>query len=402
MPRKSGVNFVNGSLFSVSVQTPQNRVVVREFVCDSTVSQTMTLLRKVTTTGDVIPDRVLAQPVAICRQGFLLVAQFVTQHIKYVQFLLVDILAKEYFVFRDTVKHFMRDFAFAESIQCCLSPDHHMMVLRLPRGIMRPHKSSLSLTVCKRNSNQPIAMHNPILGTEKFPVQDRKFYMLTFDPRFPRRLLSMHPNDQCTKCIVQLRDQIAQTTVVQKVISLGKLERSCLPFTPESYFHNSDDYDSEDSEDESLMSPISFQLVSCNMEYCRTGDRIILCCRVVDSLKRVYLRLFIIDADTFSCIREISHQLCETIHATEPFQIRFTTCDSQVYVQQVMKSVGLEPQLAKPMAWSANIPRQLSLLARCRAKVLQCLKPGAELMSLPLPSSLIRYLEFNFRSTCTT
>ncbi|KAK7503166.1 hypothetical protein BaRGS_00005431 [Batillaria attramentaria] len=398
MPRQT-VAFVNGSLFSVSTQADAGTVVVREFFKDASKPGGMSLRRELTANGSIISDRVLAQPIVICCQGNLVVAQFVIQHAQQVHFFVIDLAERKYFIFHDTNRHFIRDCAIMEGVMCSLSPDHHLMILRLPRSVMaRPHKSSLTLTVKKNDPSQPISIINQITGTERFRLQDRRFYMLAFDPRCPRRLVSLSLNEYCTKCLVMARDQDSQTTIVQKVLPLGQL---CVSRPISGNIENSEqsceqsDGDSDassESEDDSFDPPLAFHLISCSMEYCRMGDIIALCCCVVDSAENYYLRLFLLDSDSFSCIRQISQPIkkCEKL-SEEPFQISFSSCDSQVVVQAPLKCDACASHVT---LCRAGVPRELSLRGQCRVAVLRSLPPGGDIKSLPLPSALIEFLLF--------
>lgn len=387
----SGV--VDGSLWKISVST-KNKVctVTAEEYQPPVDNYGLKLLRQVRVSGDVIQGRVLSCPKAICRQGNILVSQFVTHKNPYIQFLVIDLVKEQCFAFCDTVRHFRRSYALMGAVECCLSPDLHMMLLRLPRVVARSHTSSLALVAKTRCPAKPMAIEdNPIDLTDRFRFHDRKLCMLLFDPRFPRRLVSMQVSEFCTKCIVLSKDQVTDTTVLKKSVPLGQLNASQILVAENLLSHDdaNDDSDSDDSDD-SYDPLLVFSTISCKAEYSRSADRIILCCFVEDSLHGgMYVRVFVFDADTFSCIAKYFQSLDpgDPTESVDAFQIIFSPCDAKVHVMLPGSDPG-------QMLCTIDLRKPLSLQNFCRSSILNCLSEARDVRSLPLPPSLKKYLQF--------
>ena len=386
---------VDGSLWDISVVT-------RQKVCTVTVKEyqppvdnlDLRLLLQVQVCGDVIQGRVLSWPKAICRQGNILVSQFVTHSNPYIQFLVIDLVKEACFVFCDTVRHFRRSYALMGSVECCLSPDLHMMLLRLPRVVARAHTSSLALVAKARYPGRPMAIKdNPIDVTDRFRFQDRKLCMLLFDPRFPRRLVSLQVSEFCTKCSVLSRDQDTDTTVLKKLVLLGQLNASQIAVGDSNNAVNHDrDSDSGDDSDDSDTPFLAFKTCSCKAEYSRSADRMVLCCFMEDTLHGgMYVRVFVFDSDTFTCIAKYFQSLdtCDPTESAGSFQIAFSPCDSRVHVMLPGPELG-------HLVCSVDICKPVSLRNFGRAAILNCLTDSRDVDALPLPPSLKKYLQFRW------
>ncbi|KAK7108801.1 uncharacterized protein [Littorina saxatilis] len=385
----SGV--VDGSLWNISVTTKNKECVITAEEYQPPVdNHDLKLLRQVQVSGDIIQGRVLSWPKAICRQGNILVSQFVTHKNPYIQFLVIDLVKETCFAFCDTVRHFRRSYALMGSVECCLSPDLHMMLLRLPRVVARAHTASLALVARARCPTRPMGVvDNPVDVTDRFRFQDRKLCMLLFDPRFPRRLVSMQVSEFCTKCLVLSRDQETETTILKKSLLLGQLSASQISVAENSLSHDDFNEDSDDSDD--AYDPLLvFKTVSCKAEYSRNADRIVLCCFVEDSLHGgMYARVFVFDADNFSCIAKYFQSLDpgDPSEAVSVFQIVFSPCDTRVHVM-------LPSSDQAQLLCSIDIRNPVSLRNFCRSCILSSMSDARDVAALPLPPSLKKYLQF--------
>lgn len=388
------INFCGGRYISAEIDLPDGALIT-EYVPQS--HGELKPLRTDRITGGRLPHPIIGFPQIICYEGNLVVVQLLVGREIYIHFLVIDLSAKQYFVFKDDVKHFKPDMLLKGSIQCHLSPDGHCLLLRLPVSVLRPRAASLSLTAKKLHGDEPISAENPVLSTSKLhKFQDRKFKMIAFDPRFPRRLLSMKPNEYCTRCEILVQDLITRSIIFNKTVPLpdpvdllhrhSAQQRTRCSAADEEVNSNCDS-------DEEHEGQYYLDLVSCTTEYSRAGDRIVMCCHVAAGQNLQYLRVLIFDSDLFMCIDQHTHKLPSSmdLKTTKPFLISFTPCDSKINVFQFIGNCG-KIRYTLP---GITIPRNITLQAICRIALLRNLQPGRDLSFLPMPCFFVHYLHFN-------
>lgn len=379
--------YVQGRFINIHTYFTERKFALREFEAIPNFEST-TISRKYMVVkychyfsmpSDFEIGRMMGQMTCIGCVGDIFIAQYVTsdKHARFVKFVVIDRRSKQVTAFEDTHHFFHRDSATVSPLECLLSPDKMVCLLRLPQSILSPKKWS-KLLICKKTQEQePVGHQNPIIGTSPSSFRDRKFQLMSFDPQHPSKLLTVLLDSYCSKCKFSMHDFHVRKDVLQcsRKLYLTKQEKET----------GSD----SDSEDEELR---YFFLQDCSMTYCRSGDTILISCTVIDNMSNKFLNVYFFNSTTLKLVGSEEFSLSSfQLKKHEMLVPVFSVCDSKVTFWLMEREQAEFTQL-----FTCNVPKPINLKSFCRSVINQAIARNMYSQStLPLPPSLIKYVHFS-------
>ncbi|ESO83946.1 hypothetical protein LOTGIDRAFT_155249 [Lottia gigantea] len=379
----------------IEITVDKNRqfLYVQEFFLDSSMKITE---QKCQTQTVTLPDyfkleRIIGKPICIGCHGDLYIIQYITQSVKYIQFIALDTLSNYIQCFNDTQHFFTKDFASIQPLRCHISLDYSTILLRLPQDIETQKRWTMILKVKTKFPEKPVGLENEVIGTEKFEIRDRKFHLLAF--QHDGNILTADLEEYCARCRFTIHNSQTGEAILQKVHK--KNARTCSGC--EQYISTGNSSDSEDD------SPLEFySILKCSMCFNRKGNILIIYSICVSNLYRIQCKFDFYDAETLEAVSIIEMDIVNSIVNAKSIKKLFfsaivSPCDSKLQIWAYncgSTSFTKCTEVKMPLVNLCEVP---TLQMKCREVILASMniadiKAFQKLQTLP--ASLWKYLKF--------
>ena len=330
----------------------------------------------------LVNDRIIGRITCIACSGSVFVLQYITQKSKFIRFLLINAACADTLVvpFEDTEHYFHKDFTAVCPVECLINAGLTRAIFRLPQPIMSSRKWSKMLTAnLELSSDEKFNL----LKLTCEGLRDRRNQAVAFHPRHPDEVVHILLNEYGSTCKINVYNLKTRTIKLQAEYRLDIKEM------PNDGTSESNDSDSNEESD-------TPSLVQCNMDFCKSGEFIVLCCNLKLNLSRreQQLKLHIISAHSLQLVRTENQTLqgSRGIISNMTRQLItpvFSPCDSKVDLWFL--EIG-KPH--KPLDFQMRLPKIPNLQGLCRETILKACHIE-EVEKLPLPPKLHQYLKFN-------
>ncbi len=329
----------------------------------------------------IMKDRIIGKITCIACSGSVFVLQYITKISRFIQFLLLHASSDNTLMvpFEDEEHYFHRDFIAVCPVECLINYGLKKVIFRLPQPIMSSRKWSKMLTAnLDLSSNEKTnALKITCEG-----LRDRRNQAVAFHPHHPDEVVHVLLNEYGSVCKINLYN------LKTKKIRLQTEYRFDTKETPNDRASESDDSDNYEE------SGTPF-LVQCNVDFCKSGEFLVLCCSVKSNFTKSeqQLKSYVISANTLQLVRAESLTLRGSLevitnHTKQLIAPVFSSCDSSVDLWFL--EMGKPP---KPLNFKMRLPKTPNLQGLCRETIIKaCLEENVE--NLPLPPKLHQYLKF--------
>ncbi|KAI0220445.1 hypothetical protein LSAT2_028051 [Lamellibrachia satsuma] len=333
--------------------------------------------------------RIIGRPIVIGCRSNTMVLQYLSDNWPIVRFLLVNIKSGTVKSLEDSERYFLQQFVAICPIECLISPGFSKILFRLPQPIMNTRSWSKLLSTDMSVDSDGICHVGDIKAD---CLSDRQNQGVAFDPRRPCCVTFLMVDEYCTKCELRTYDVSTKMTLLQNSCRLSR-------FKPVQTEHEETSDDS--GSDEEVQEPDRYRfLLKCYVDYCKSGDVIVLCCVVKDgglTSRKLYSCLYFFNSDTLQLMNtaitevpvEIFSRRCLFDARKHWFGLIFNAADTKVSVCFLEYGTCVE----NPPILTVSLPKTHQLKAMCRQVILQACTVGS-LDKLPLPGSLINFLHF--------
>jgi hypothetical protein len=287
--------------------------------------------------------------------------------------------------------YFKRNFYMIGPLECLVSPNKKVLLFRLPQNLMTCKKWSRIQLATFDESFNSVEFKPAVADIHRCALQDRRFQALAFNPRNSAMLVLVLVDEFCSKCKFRIYDFIQAKEVFLKIHRLG--DRSTTIHTTKGQDLDDDNActDTDSSDEDNTY----YHLQQCSVAITRDTDVIILCCIVIDNRQTPYVKMYLYGSDDLHCVASFQQNVSGPISAPtirllqdEPYTLVISTCDSTMAVW----NRSLYTPTPK-CVFVAKIPHKVCLKSLCR-KVIQRHTDTSEICNLPLPRSLLDYLQF--------
>ena len=336
-------------------------------------------------------------PIVIGCRGNVMILQYISNNWPIIRFLLVNLKTVTGHCLEDSERYFLQQFVTKCPIECLISPNITKILFRLPQPIMTTRSWSKLLSADVSVDNDGICQYSDIKADG---FTDRQNQAVAFDPRQPCCVSFLTVDDCCTNCQLQIYDVGTKTTLMQNSCKLSR-------FRPVSSDRGegSDDAGSDGETQDRYRF-----LLKCHMDYCKSGEVIVLCCVVKEdgglTSRKLFSHVYFFDSDTLALMSTASTEVPLEIFSRRGlfdarkhwFGLVFDAADTTVSVSFLEYGTCVQ----NPHILTVSLPKRhrLNLKSMCREVILQTCHVGS-IGKLPLPCSLIDFLRFQ-QTFCTT
>lgn len=319
---------------------------------------------KIALPGRITGNRILGKPLCIgCRNNFY-VFQCATATNKYIQFFSVDAETNTVKVFEDSTKYFPRTVVTIAPIECHISQDREITLLRLPQEVLRPNSYSnilIALNISNSETDTCTVLKSVLL--------DRQLTCVKFYPTKPQMLFCVHIDNMGLKCVLQKYDMTSQ--------NLMDSDNHCINVL------NSNRNGCVGSPDNQVLS-----LNQTTLNFNKTADLILFTCFPSE---KTFLAMYAFDTSTL----KISFSVQVNVNFKYDQKVLLSTevslCNSKLNVYKSQKSEHSMKKIA-----SIDFPVITNLKSIVRTRILQDFT-GDRLKYVmdSLPGQLQSYLTYN-------
>ncbi|CAC5391382.1 unnamed protein product [Mytilus coruscus] len=338
---------VENKLVNTAIDKRSQDLIITEFIPQSDGTSRITR-NAVVLPREITSKRIIGQPICIGCKGSFHVFQFICTTVSHIQFFCVDVEEKSVNVFKDSVCYFSRDIMTVAPIECHISTDKKLILLRLPQNVLK----------LNRYANILLTVNSGICNIVKSKLHDKKYTCVRFLPQYPSQLLMVEFNNISTKCHLRIYDMTTQEVKAVKdhcinTFSIGNIDG---------------DYSADScSEENTVMS-----LCQTSLLFDRICDLIFLTCfPTVNTFVAVFgFKAETLEA-TFSYKINVNLK-CSKINVlgTNIFSTAMSNCSTMVNVYRLSKSQQ-NSGLIQQTVTSVKLPVMLNLKFQVRAVILQ-------------------------------
>ncbi|XP_071135708.1 uncharacterized protein [Mytilus edulis] len=367
---------VENKFINTAIDKKSQDLIITEFIPQSDGTNRITR-NAVQVPKEITSKRIIGQPICIGCKGSFYVFQFICTTVSHIQFFSVDVDNKSVNVFKDSVCYFSRDIMTVAPVECHISTDKKLILLRLPQAVLK----------LNRYANILLTVNGEMCNIGKSKLHDKKYTCVRFLPHYPSQLLMVEFNNISSKCHLRIYDMTTQEVKAAK--------DHCINTFSIGYIDGDNSADTC-SEENTVMS-----LCQTSLLYDITCDLIILTCfPTVNTFVAVFgFRAETLEA-TFSFKINVNLKCSKTNEPkTSLLATEMSNCSTVVNVYRLSKSQQ-NSGLIKQTVTTVKLPVVLNLKFQVRAVILQHFTGDKlQLVLDALPKPLKTYILLGYNET---
>ncbi len=252
------------------------------------------------TVPDCLKERIIGRLICVACHDDIYIVQYITEKCKYVRFLSIDGRNSSVHCFKEAERYFRKDFAAFSPIECLLAPGRTKALFRLPQPIMSSRKWSKMLS-----ANITLGLDGVRVGDIiSDGLRDRRNQGVAFNPLRSGQVTFVLLDEYCKNCT------LAQFNINSKERSSRERKVSLNPSTVSRVAGGSSEADDSEADDDSLTDePAYYFLQQCNIDFCRDGEILALCCVVRAHDRLQYFIRLILFSNKLELLKVEQHSL---------------------------------------------------------------------------------------------